>query len=147
MTSYLAIFTIKTIKSSFFNLKMTTIPLSVGLMHGSSWFLGSAMLWSVNNMYFLQNDVICSHFLVPILVAILKIGIKQIFQVGLLFRGIIIVSLWYLKMLDPYTYTKDIEIMLTIYFIYTQIKLNKITNLTKSTILNHVIIQMISLSK
>jgi hypothetical protein len=71
----------------------------------------------------------------------------QIFQVGLLFRGIIIVSLWYLKMLDPYTYTKDIEIMLTIYFIYTQIKLNKITNLTKSTILNHVIIQMISLSK
>ena len=71
----------------------------------------------------------------------------HIFQVGLLFRGIIIVSLWYLKMLDPYTHTKDIEIMLTIYFIYTQIKLNKITNLTKSTILNHVIIQMISLSK
>ena len=71
----------------------------------------------------------------------------QIFQVGLLFRGIIIVSLWYLKILDLYTYTKDIEIMLTIYFIYTQIKLNKITNLTKSTILNHVIIQMISLSK
>ena len=52
----------------------------------------------------------------------------QIFQVGLLFRGIIIVSLWYLKMLDPYTYTKDIEIMLTIYFYTNKTKQNNKSN-------------------
>ena len=68
-------------KIVIFNIIMTTIPLSVGLMHGSSWFLGSAMLWSVNNMYFLQNDVICSHFLVPILVTFYRNSYKiVIFQ-------------------------------------------------------------------